>query len=245
MRDRVLLILLITLPASGGAWYAATLAGPHLFSPGDHPPGSGLVAEGGPVAEVEHNARTGSVEHVFRLTNRGAVPLEVERIGTGCACTAAEAVAGPIHPNESRDLRVRVTAFPVDEAVTTQEITVVLAGGQPPLNLKFKVRLPLPERTLFRPDVVYLMPQAGEARVTRTVGVRVPKHRGVMLTTQDVVKVGCEGLEVSLAELSPTDMFREYRLTVTGPAAPAHVGAKLRISTGCDVIEIPVYFMGS
>jgi hypothetical protein len=237
---------LLAPPACLGAWYAATLAAARLDhrGGGGHPPEAGLVVEGGPVAEVEHHSNTGPVEHVFRLTNRSSAPIEVERVEAGCSCSIAGEATGLIPPGETRDLRVTMVSLPIDVAVASQDFTAVLGDGGR-LVLTLRVKLPPPRRSLFRPMALYFMPNEGETRITRTVGLRVPKHCGVKLTARNASKVNCDDLEVSVTEMPPTELYYEYQLTVVAPASAASRpnGASLRIATGCDEVNIPVYFM--
>lgn len=240
---RHVLLGLFVFGASLALWFGAKLCAKHLIDDGPWP--QGLTVVGGPTAELRHDSRTVPLEHEFRLVNSSATPIEIVGVETGCSCVTTSATAGTVGPGEEFPLRIKLTAFPMDLAEERRTVRVLTSRPEP-LVLELRVRLPLPERVMYRPEAVYFYPLPGEQRVTRTVGLRIPKHRGRALTPADVVKVDCGSVAVELTAMPATDMYLEYRLTVVKDAAAVlPAGACIRVNTGSETVTIPLHHTSS
>lgn len=245
MLYRAGMVLLVVL-AGTVAWYAAVM----LTQSGRHPtsfvsPSTPVLkVEGGYVAEVNHDPRRGALEHTFYVQNISTSTVVIERISPSCSCMLMDGGTGELDPGQSRSFRLRMATFPIDVAEVRQEVNLILAGRSESLTLTLVVKLPLPEVPLYRPDAVYFSPLPDEMRVTRTVNIRVPKHCGVELTSEHIQRVSCKDLEVTLSQHSPTELFREYVVTLIADAKRmTFKSGSVRIHTGCKIIEVPVYYI--
>jgi Protein of unknown function (DUF1573) len=236
MRRYVLLGVMV-FGAGVGAWFGAKLWARHSDAGAGR---RGLVAIDGASVELRHNSRTEPIEHEFRLLNPTSAPIEILDVETGCACVTTSTSAGTVGPGEVFPLRIKLTAFPMDFAEERRVVRVTTSDPEP-LVLELRVRLPLPEQVLYRPEALYFYPLPGEERVSRSVGLRVPKHHGRTLTREDVVKVACDRVAVELTELPASDMYFEYRLTAAMDASDVlPASACVRVNTGRDPLTIPL-----
>lgn len=198
----------------------------------------GLVPIGGTVVEISHGSRHQPLECEFPLYNPTSEPISIRRVETGCSCSVASVNSATIGPGERFSLRIKVASFPMDSAEAKQIIRVETSSPKS-LFLEIHVHLPLPTQTVFRPQVVYLDPLAGEALVTRTVGIRVPKQCARPLTDADIIKVNCPQVHAELATMPPSDMYFEYQLRVRIKSIDkVSSDARLRLNTGCNPISI-------
>ncbi len=198
----------------------------------------GLISIGGPVVEVRHDSRSQPLECDFQLYNPTSEPIIIRSVETGCSCRTASAESGTVGPGETFPLRIKVTAFPIDLAESRSTARVETSAPKP-LILEIRVHLPLPKKTLFRPQILYLDPLPGKDEVARTVGIRVPKHCAKPLREADIIKVKCPEVDVKLTEMAPTDMYFEYQLKVKMKAgSKLQSDAGLRLDTGCNPVSI-------
>ena len=219
------------------SWVLSKWASDYLHE-GAGRPQPGLVPVGGPVAEIRHGSRYEPLEWEFRLHNPTPEPITIRKVEAGCSCLVVSSDSGTVGPGETFPLRLKIKSFPMEQAESRQKVWVQTSAGKP-LPLEVRVHLPLPEKAVFRPQVVYLDPLPGEERVARTVGVRVPKQCARPLAAAAVRKVHCPEVDVELTAQPPSDMYFEYQLKVsidsTRKVAP---DARLRLDTGCNPLEI-------
>ena len=237
MRRPWIPILAVAGPATLAAGYFTSA---YLRSSSSTEPApTNLVALDGPEVRIDKWDRVKPLRYDFRLHNPTPDPIQILEVRSSCACTTGELDRRVIQPGETVALTAVIRSFDAFAPSYRQSFTVLTDRGE--LVLRLFGDLPRPSEPLYRPRVLYLDPLPGVTVVERTVHIRIPRDCYTQLRTEDVRRSGAEKVEFRLTEEPPTEMFREFTLSVKIAAEDSgDADGVLEMETGCGLVSVVV-----
>lgn len=228
-------LVLCTLAGAAGYWAAHVL--PRAESQASN--SAGLMVEGPSDVVIDRADRVTPLEYVFKLHNPTTESIVVKDVRCGCTCMASELPSRNIPPGSTVPLKVVVRGFPGFKATYRERIVVEANSGS--LELSIGGKLPLPEHSVYRPDVLYMDVNKGDSRVEREVALRVPKQYCAALSEQQIKWTGSQAVSIRLVEDAPSEMYREFRLLVQVAADQAHTASgEIELDSGCGPVRVSV-----
>ena len=131
-----------------------------------------------------------NVRHVFTFTNRGDVPLNIEKVSSSCGCTAALSSAKTLAPGESGEIQTSFDSTRFRGQVNKTVYLYTNDPAQPMVQLQIKGNIQV--ELLFEPQVVNF----GAVAAKRTV------KSSVTLINQGKQQILLENPETTAPELA-------------------------------------------
>ena len=170
-----------------------------------------LISLPQPVHEFESVIEGSKVEHDFILQNKGGASLNINRIVSGCGCTAVAPINEPIAPGEETTVKV---TFDTLGMAGKQNKSVRIYSNDPDnpisvVTIKGHVDRPVivEPRNIFFKDVI----RGKTDRLEREVKVKLGNVQGVRIAA---VKTFSKHL--SIEDLSGNDKEKKFKVVVDG-----------------------------
>jgi hypothetical protein len=180
---------------------------------------------------------TSSLRHTFLLKNAASYPLTIRSVAAGCACLTTRLATYELQAGATVPLDVEVFSFDKHRSSYHQVIEILTDHNQ--LDLHLRGTLALPVTPLFRPHTVFMEAVSGTQAITRDVHVRVPRHLCRDLSVHDLKIEGCDELTAELLEEAPSELYRDFRITLTAPrCVRVKDGGHLAIDTGSGKVVV-------
>lgn len=80
------------------------------------------------------------VEHIFKIKNKGTVPLVISNVITTCGCTATEWSKNPIAPNDSTSINIAFDSRG-KMGIQNKVITIISNSKTPQNRIKIKANI--------------------------------------------------------------------------------------------------------
>ena len=195
------------LSAAAAAWAILLLAG---------------VAWGAPAVSVPHSEhhfgtvyQGENVRHVFTFTNKGDVPLNVEKVSSSCGCTAALVSAQTLAPGQSGEVQASFDSSRFRGEVSKTVYLYTNDPVQPVVQLHLKGNVQV--EVALEPQLVNF----------GTVAPKKTFRSTVQLLNQGKQELRLEGLETTTPELAA-----KLSTTVVPPGGKAAVELTLTLKPG-------------
>ena len=212
-----------------------------------------------PVWDFGRVSNTSRVEHVFELANAGLAPLQIQRVATGCGCTAAQTGADHIEPGGKTQVTVRfnpagrtgmqrkgVYVHTNDPEMPVLHLELIgeafgTSGTNNIAGLASEKTVTVPETSKAKGDL-YAIPE--EITVVTRLGMTNTVTRYVSIRSRNGNPFQLEGVtvdEVGLAtELSPLAGDKGYLLKVCGLVSETNGTLRTITVQGRDNSKLPI-----
>jgi hypothetical protein len=220
------------------SWPAGSYPPPQYFLASAKTP-SGLTVAGDREVVVDRTDRTTPLVHVFQLHNPTSRPIQIKEVRCGCACMASKLDALDIPSDGTQLLTITIRAFDAYRSNYRENIVVKTSAGD--LELWISGHLPLPDRVLFRPSIIQFDSLSDASAIERSIFIRVPKTCCGELSANSIEWCGSARPAMRLDEQAPSELYREFTLTISLPAHTAESATgRLLLNTGCGVVQVEV-----